>query len=100
MIFVWARPRVIPSASTARVARPATSCSSAGLRREGTKWPVSRKGGSCGRWAAGGLVVPGRVEGEFAQEFACAGVDDADMQVLDQEQDAGSGARAADARSS
>jgi hypothetical protein len=48
-------------------------------------------------WAAGGLVVPGRVEGEFAQEFAGVGVDDADVQVLDQEQDAGSGVGAADA---
>ena len=30
-------------------------------------------------WSAGGLVVPGRVEGEFAQEFAGGGVDDADV---------------------
>src|SRR6185437_7130033 len=48
-------------------------------------------------WAAGGLVVPGRVEGELAQELAGAGVDDADVQVLDQEQDAGSGVGAAGA---
>jgi hypothetical protein len=48
-------------------------------------------------WAAGGLVVPSRVEGEFAQEFAGGGVEDADVQVLDQEQDVGSGVGAADA---
>jgi hypothetical protein len=45
---------------------------------------------------SGGLVVPGRVEGEFAEQFAGGGVDDADVQVLDQEQDAGSGVGAAD----
>ena len=44
-----------------------------------------------------GLVVPGRVEGELAEQFAGRGVDDADVQVLDQEQDAGSGVGAADA---
>ena len=49
------------------------------------------------RWAAGGLVALVRVEGELAQELAGGGVDDADVQVLDQEQDAGSGIRPADA---
>jgi hypothetical protein len=44
---------------------------------------------------SGGLVVPGRVEGQFAEQFAGRGVDDADVQVLDQEQDAGSGVGAA-----
>jgi hypothetical protein len=43
------------------------------------------------RWSAGGLVVLVRVEGEFAEELAGGGTDDADVQVLDQEQDAGSG---------
>jgi|SRR5450755_1740963 hypothetical protein len=52
----------------------------------------------CGAgWAAGGLVVPGGVEDEFAEQFAGGGVEDADAQVLDQEQDVGSGVGAADA---
>jgi hypothetical protein len=46
---------------------------------------------------SGRLIVPGGVEGEFAEEFACGGVDDADVQVVDWEQDAGSGVGAADA---
>ena len=41
--------------------------------------------------SAGGLVVPVGVEDQFAEELAAAGVDDADVQVLDQEQDAGPG---------
>jgi hypothetical protein len=45
----------------------------------------------------GGLVVPGWVEGQFAEEFTGGGVDDADVQVLDEQQDAGSGVGAADA---
>ncbi|GAA4748845.1 hypothetical protein GCM10023328_34170 [Modestobacter marinus] len=53
------------------------------------------RGGS--GWSAGGLVVAGGVEGEFAEEFAGGGVDDADVQVLDQEQDVGSGVGSADA---
>jgi len=53
-----------------------------------------------GRWAwwpAGGLVVAGRVEDQFAEEFAGGGADDADVQVLDQEQGVGSGVGPADA---
>src|ERR1700761_2874736 len=46
---------------------------------------------------AGGLVGLVWVEDELSQEFAGVGVDDADVQVLDQEQDAGSGVGAADA---
>jgi hypothetical protein len=44
------------------------------------------------------LVALFAVEGELAQEFAGVGVDDADVQVLGQEQDAGSdvGASGAD----
>jgi hypothetical protein len=45
--------------------------------------------------AAGGLVALVGVERQLAQEFAGGGVDDADVQVLDQEQDAGSGVGAA-----
>ena len=47
--------------------------------------------------AAGGLVALFWVERQLAEEFAGDGVDDADVQVLDQEQDAGSGVGAADA---
>ena len=47
--------------------------------------------------AAGGLAGLGGVEDELAEKFAGACVDDADVQVLDQEQDAGSGVGAADA---
>jgi hypothetical protein len=46
---------------------------------------------------AGGLVVAGGVEGEFAEQFAGGGGDDADVQVLDEQQDVGSGVGAADA---
>jgi hypothetical protein len=52
-------------------------------------WPAGR--------LAGGLVGLVGVKGELAQEFAGVGVDDADVQVLDQEQDAGSGVGASDA---
>ena len=38
-----------------------------------------------------GLVVLGGVDGELAQEFAGGGVDDADVEVLDQQDDVGSG---------
>jgi hypothetical protein len=48
-------------------------------------------------WSAGALVALGCVEGELAEEFAGGGVDDADVQVLDQEGDAGSGVGSADA---
>ena len=47
-----------------------------------------------GRWAGSSLVG---VEDQFAEEFAGGGVDDADVQVLDEEQDAGSGVGPADA---
>ena len=40
---------------------------------------------------AGGLVVAAGAGGEVAEEFAGGGVDDAEVGVLDQEQDAGSG---------
>ncbi|PZS11353.1 MAG: hypothetical protein DLM55_01855, partial [Acidimicrobiales bacterium] len=38
-----------------------------------------------------GLVVAGGVEDQFAQELSGGGVDDANVEVVDQEQDAGSG---------
>jgi hypothetical protein len=43
------------------------------------------------------LVVPGGVEDELAEEFAGGGVDDFDVEVLDEDQDAGSVVDAADA---
>ena len=45
----------------------------------------------------GGLVVAAWVEGEAAQELAGGGVDDADVQVLHEHQDVGSGVGPADA---
>jgi hypothetical protein len=42
-------------------------------------------------WSSGWLVVLGGVEGEFTQQFAGGGVDDPDVEVLDEEQDVGSG---------
>ena len=49
------------------------------------------------RWSSGGLVVPAGVDGELAEEFAGGGVDDADLDVLEEQQDVGSGAGSADA---
>jgi len=48
-------------------------------------------------WCSGGLVVAGGVDGEFAEEFAGGGVDDADVEVVDEQQDVGSGVGSADA---
>src|SRR5688572_5506597 len=56
---------------------------------------LSFTGGS--GWAAGGLVVLARVEDQVAEELAGGGVDDADVQVLDEQQDVGSGEGSADA---
>lgn len=46
---------------------------------------------------AGGLVGAGGVEGELAEEFAGGGVDDADVEVVDQEDDRGARVGSADA---
>jgi hypothetical protein len=43
------------------------------------------------------LVVDVRVEGELAEEFAGGGVDDADVEVLDEQDDVGSGVGSSDA---
>jgi len=48
-------------------------------------------------WSAGALVALGCVEGEFAEEFAGGGVDDADVEVVDQDEDAGSAVGSPDA---
>jgi hypothetical protein len=50
-----------------------------------------------GLGVAGGLVVAGGVGYEFAQEFAGGGVDDPNVEVVDEDQDAGSGVGSADA---
>ena len=42
------------------------------------------------------LVVLGEVEGELAEEFAGDGVDDSDVEVLDEQDDVGAGVGAAD----
>jgi hypothetical protein len=46
---------------------------------------------------AGGLVVAAGVEGEFAEQFAGGGVDDPDVQILDDHDYVGSGVGSADA---
>ena len=43
------------------------------------------------------MVALGCVEGEFAEEFAGGGVDDADVEVVDQDEDAGSAVGSPDA---
>ena len=43
------------------------------------------------------MVVPGGVEGEFAEDFSGGGVDDFDVVVLAEDQDAGSVVDSADA---
>ena len=44
-----------------------------------------------------GLVVPDGVEGELAEEFSGGLGDDADVQVLDEQEDVGSGVGSSDA---
>ena len=56
---------------------------------------MSCSGGSFG--CSGGLVVPVRVEDEVAEELSGGGVDDADLEVLDQQDDVGSGVGSAEA---
>jgi len=56
---------------------------------------LSFSGGSFG--CSGGLVVPVRVEDEVAQELAGGGVDDADLEILDEQDDVGSGVGSAEA---
>ena len=51
-------------------------------------------------WAgfeAAGLVVPGGVDGELADELSGGGVDDSDVEVADEHEDAGAGVGSADA---
>src|SRR3954451_5364065 len=48
-------------------------------------------------WSAGGLVVAGGIEGEVAEGLAGGGVDDADVEAGDEQEDGGSGLGHADA---
>ena len=48
-------------------------------------------------WESAGLVVAGGVRGEFADQFSGVACDDADVQVVDQEGDSGSGSAGAQA---
>ena len=48
-------------------------------------------------WSAGGLVALGGVEDEFAEEFAGGGVDHPDVEVLNEDEDVGSGVGSSDA---
>lgn len=48
-------------------------------------------------WSAGGLVVAAGVEGEGAEDLAGGGIDDADVEVVDENEDVGSGVGPSDA---
>lgn len=56
---------------------------------------MSFPGGSLG--GSGGLVVAGGVQDELAEDLAGGGVDDGDVEVLDEESDVGSGVGSSDA---
>ena len=49
------------------------------------------------RWGGLWLVVAGGVEGELADDLAGGGVDDADVEVLGEDEDVGSGVGPSDA---
>ena len=48
-------------------------------------------------WSAGGLVVAAWVDDQVAEDFSGGGVDDGDVEVLDEQDDVGSGLGSADA---
>jgi hypothetical protein len=48
-------------------------------------------------WAASGLVVAAGVDGQFAEELPGGGVDDADLEVVDEHDEVGSGVGSSDA---
>ena len=54
-------------------------------------------GSGFGPWSFSGLVVLVEVDGELSEEFAGDGVDDSDVEVLDEQDDVGSGVGSADA---
>ena len=48
--------------------------------------------GCVGAWVrgcVGGLVVAGRVEGEFAEQLSGCGMHDADVEIVDEQDDVG-----------
>jgi hypothetical protein len=79
--------------------RRGAPCDLSGDRRRPNLRPWVRTssfpGGALG--CPGGLVVLGGVEDELAEELAGGGVDHADVQVLDEQDDVGSGVGSADA---
>jgi hypothetical protein len=44
-----------------------------------------------------GLVIPCCVDCEVSEDFPCGGVDDVDVEVLDEDEDVGSGVGSSDA---
>jgi len=79
---------------------PATKCDVSGHRHSPDLRFVGPGYLFCGGWSgwsAGGLVVAAGVDGELAEQFSGGGVDDADLEVLDEQDDAGSGVGSADA---
>jgi hypothetical protein len=48
-------------------------------------------------WAAGGLVVAAGVDGQFAEQLPSGGVDDADVEVVDEHEHVGLGVGSSDA---
>jgi hypothetical protein len=48
-------------------------------------------------WSSGGLVVASGVNDQFAEQVAGGGVHDADVEVLDEQDDGGSGVGSPDA---
>ena len=64
--------------------------------RQGSGFFLGRGVREAGR-PPGGLVVAGRVEGEVAEQLAGGGVDDAGVEILDEQDDVGSGVGPADA---
>ena len=44
-----------------------------------------------------GLIVPCCVDCEVSEDFSCGGVDDVDVEVLDEDEDVGSGVGSSDA---
>ena len=82
--------------------------SSSGSRPGPCGWPAASLDSGCGRhvgpgsgcrlgcgcslfgwtgWQSAGLVVPGRVQDQFADQLTGVAVDDADMQVVDEQAD-------------
>jgi len=83
--------------STAGLTAHRTSAISQEIGNGSNRWFGPKSFGDGPFGCSGGLVVAGGVEGEVAEEFAAVGVDDADVVVLHEEDDALVGVGAADA---